>query len=176
MTDGEYYRLKSYKNYIFKVPDVYGFGISYKFFKRLTLSLDYVRVEYSDLMEDFEISVNGDTETPDDYEIEDADEFHAGVEYAFSVKNIPIIVRAGYWFNPDHGVKFKGQDEAFQAGDKTKEDDSFQASRIIYSGGEDEHNYTLGLGTEIGRLGINAAGNISDSYDAFSLTFVYRFD
>lgn len=162
---GEGYELRDYNNYTFKVPDSYGLGISYQFFDKLTLAFDYVRVEYSDLMDGFEISVAGDDVTsavsPGDYDIDDANEYHIGAEYNFEKKDIMFSARVGYWYNPDHSIHHIGDDSTW---------------RLIYSGGEDEHNYTFGLGMLYNNIGMDIAGNLSDHYNSFSISVVYQFD
>lgn len=160
--------------YTFKVPDCYGLGISYLFFDKLTLAFDYVRVEYSDLMDEFQLSVANTGETSDDYEIEDANEFHLGAEYLLFLDDMVtlsedsaltgaiLVLRAGYWFNPEHSIRFVGNQQ-----------DS--PSRVIFSGGEDDHNGTLGLGVILKNFEVDSAVNFSDFYNSVSLTAVYRF-
>jgi long-subunit fatty acid transport protein len=156
-------------DYTLKIPDSYGFGISYQFAKSFTLAFDYVRVEYSDLMDNFAVSVDEKTVTANDYEIEDADEYHIGLEYVMVFENSfidSLTFRGGYWYNPDHSLQFVSSKQ---------EPDIYESQRLIFSGGEDDHNYTFGLGASFGGLRIDFAGNMSDYYDAYSVSLTYVF-
>jgi hypothetical protein len=80
------------------VPDSYGVGIAVRPSQQFTLALDVARIEYSDL-------------DPDEPELTDATEIHAGVEYVFllGANATPLSVRGGVFTNPDHD-EFSGID------------------------------------------------------------------
>ncbi len=82
-----------------KVPQVFGGGIAVRPLDTLTLTADVVFITYSDLSlpprpeEGFE----GRT-------IDDAVEFHGGLEYILFAGETPISLRAGFYTDPDHDV------------------------------------------------------------------------
>ena len=89
---------------VFKIPDVAGLGLSLRPSPRWVLSLDYNRVEYSDLIENTLDIVNadssidhGDVGTPRDFALDDGEEYRLGAEYAvlreFSFPD--VFLRAG---------------------------------------------------------------------------------
>lgn len=79
-----------------KFPDVFGLGLSYRAAgDRLSLSFEWDRVEYSDLADSI-------------FVLEDADELHFGLEYAFLGATPMPALRLGVWWNPDHRIRYEG--------------------------------------------------------------------
>lgn len=157
---------------VFNVPDVYGAGLAYRPTDSLTLTFDYDRIEYSALTEEITpLFLAPEDITPerraalDRLEIDDADEFHLGIEYVFLGTRIPWAVRAGAYHDPDHRMAFQGA--------PTTEDDRRLAT--IFREGDDEVHYSVGLGAVFGAVQVDAAADFSDLIETFSLSGVYRF-
>lgn len=146
----------------FRVPNTAGLGVSIRPVPQLTLNIDAVNVSYSRMIEDF-ATFNRDVQASD-FEMEDVTEYRAGVEYFFTTR-IPVAVRAGWWREPAHQLRFTGPiDSPFVVG-----------SAILYPGSEDEDHITGGIGLAWPRFSIDAAYDTSDNYKVGSLSMVTRF-
>ena len=149
-----------------KIPDVYGLGISYRFLPNLTTTLDVNYVEYSDLLQNFRFEPGGLNDS-DDFEIDDTVEIHFGVEYVMNVGNTPFALRAGYFFRPDHSVRFVGP--------VTSPDDQELKDRLDQKD-DDEHIFSAGFGTVLfDILQIDVAGSYSEFISEGTVSIVYRF-
>ncbi len=143
----------------FNVPDSYGVGLAIRPLDRLTLTLDYVRVEYSDMVSDF-TDLFGTTDI-DQYKLDDGNEFHFGVEYVFLPGGQPLAIRVGTWRDPDHSIRYEGIDVA---------------DRALFRGGSDDTHYSMGLGRSFGKhFQIDAAVDLADRIDTTSLSAILRF-
>ncbi len=148
-----------FTDFTFKVPDSYGAGVSIRPTGALTISFDIVRIEYSDLMENFQAWLGG--AAAEDFDIDDGTEYHGGVEYIFMVKSKPLALRGGAYLNPEHQMRYTG-------------DDGFL--KLNFPEGDDEMHYTFGFGfVPSSHLQLDFAGNISDSSDEYVVSAVYRF-
>ena len=149
-----------------KIPDVYGLGISYRFLPNLTTALDINYVEYSDLLRNFRFEPGGLNDA-DDFEIDDTFEIHIGVEYVMNLGNVPFAVRGGYFFRPDHSVRFVGP--------VTSPDDQELKDRLDRKD-DDEHIFSAGFGTVLfDILQVDVAGSYSEFITEGTLSVVYRF-
>jgi long-subunit fatty acid transport protein len=148
-----------FTDFTFKVPDSYGAAVSFRPTGALTLSFDIVQIEYSDLMENFQAWLGG--AAAEDFDINDGTEYHGGVEYVLMVKSKPLALRAGAYLNPEHQMRYNG-------------DDAFL--KLNFPEGDDEIHYTFGFGfVPSSSLQLDFAGNISDSSDEYVVSAVYRF-
>jgi hypothetical protein len=149
----------------FHVPDIFGLGVAYRPSDFLTVALDYVRVQYSDLTDGFvdifglEALGAGDPQL-DRFEIDDAGEVHLGAELAFYRARLPFLLRGGAWFDPDHRLRFEGENRAFRA---------------VFRRGSDEVHYTIGAGVVTSRFQIDAAFDYSERVSVTSLSAGVRF-
>lgn len=144
-----------------KVPDVYGGGVSYRLFERLTLAVDVLQVRYSQLRENFQIVFDRESVRAAEYRLDDATEVHAGAEYVFFIREVPVAVRAGFFRDPDHKIRFTGEAES---------------QRALFPGGKDQYHYTFGFGfVPIQGLQLDFAANLADRVKEFVLSTVYRF-
>jgi long-subunit fatty acid transport protein len=149
-----------------KIPDVYGIGIAYRFLPNLTATLDVNYVEYSDLLRDFRLEPNASND-PDDFEIDDTLEIHIGVEYVMNWGNKPFALRGGYFFRPDHSVRYVGP--------ITSPDDQELKDRLD-SKDDDEHILSAGFGTVLfNTLQFDVAGSYSEFIAEATVSIVYRF-
>ena len=146
----------------FDLPDVYGLGIAIRPVNRVTITLDYDRVLYSQLADNM-VDASGNTAIDvDKYVVDDANEIHVGFEYVILTPKVVIPLRVGAWLDPDHKIKYKGQ---------------FAEERAYFSGGEDEWHYTGGFGIAVGkRFQIDAAYDHSKLVKTGSLSAVIRFE
>ena len=161
----------------FKVPDVYSFGTSCRLSNNLMLSFDIVRVEYSDLIEgldrnlveddipvvqdEFPYSSWGDGDNIQDLVVEDAMEFHFGMEYLLLFNELLIPLRAGIYNDPAHVVYTTVESESLQR---------------IFPKGKNNTHVTFGLGFVIrDEIQIDMAANYSDNMSELLLSAVFRF-
>lgn len=140
------------------IPDVYGFGLSYRFLSNLTVVADINYVKYSDILDNFSTSVG----TPaTDFDVDNDFELHTGFEYVFTTTDIPFAVRGGYYFRPEHRIRYTGTDPVGQ---------------LLTQKGDDEHIFSLGFGTVFKNIQVDVAGSWGDYIGEYTLSFVYRFE
>ncbi len=160
------------------IPDSYGIGLAYKYRGWMNLTMDLIRIRYSelanaspgvgnsrdprDLIQDND--ANGfDPEGTSDLGQGDRWEFHAGLEYIFRVlpQKYRLPVRIGYYFDPSHIIH--------SVDDKPELNLSFPKAG-------DEHHFTLGLGFFWGKgLRLDGAVDISANSLEFVGSSVYVF-
>ncbi len=146
---------------VFNLPDVLGLGFTFRPSPALTVSFDIDQVRYSQMVEDFFIIFRGDSTDPEDFVIDDVTEYHFGVEYVFANNVIPVALRVGGWWDPDHRLRFEGSSDANQA-------------RLFK--GEDELHYSAGLGLVItSKFQIDLAADFSENADTAAVSAIYRF-
>ncbi len=139
------------------IPDVFGLGIAYRSAgDALTVSLEWDRVEYSDLAESlspeiFDLNVVA---------LDDGDEVHVGFEYAFLRASPVVAVRAGWWRDPAHQIRNVGPDPF---------------DRAIFNGGEDADHFTAGVGVKLRSVQIDLGVDLSDFVDVLALSGIYSF-
>jgi long-subunit fatty acid transport protein len=149
----------------FKVPDVLSFGVVAKpnlVFRQgdvLRLAGEIRQVTYSDLTEDFVLSVaTGDN--PSNYVVDDGQEIRLGAEYLFVSANT-LALRGGAWRDPDHRIAYTG---------------SLATAAASFRPGQDEWHYTAGAGISIGRHAqLDAGYDHAATITTFSISFVARF-
>jgi hypothetical protein len=141
-----------------KAPDVLGLGLAVRLpGDALTLSVDWVRVEYSDLLE------GRDPEVFDDpFVIADGDELHAGLEYVLLEATPLVALRAGAWLDPDHRL----------AVDPARAD-TFE--RALFPGGDDELHLAAGLGLAFPTFQIDLAVDFSELADTAAVSVIWQF-
>jgi long-subunit fatty acid transport protein len=147
---------------VVKVPDRYAVGTAIRPTEGLTIVADIVKVEYSQLSDDFTIIFNEHSQ-PDDFHIKDATEIHLGAEEIFFVDSTAIAVRGGFFTNPPHRLRYSGKELAAIAAFNFGEDSS--AASFTIGGGVSVSNQTQ----------IDAAYIFSDTFNEFSASFVLRF-
>lgn len=149
------------------VPDMYGCGISYRFFNSLTVAADVNQIKYSDLLNDFRyfdssIGSAGDGWVANNgaFEIPDTTETHIGFEYVSEVREMPVALRGGYYHRPDHSLRYNGNLPHLN---------QFRA-------GDDDNIYSLGLGMVFdNNIQVDLAGSLGDLVKEYTLSMVYRF-
>lgn len=133
-----------------RFPAVLGVGASYRSQdQRLTLGFEWDRVGYSSILKD----------SPE-FSIDDANELHAGVEYVF-VRSTPVVAaRLGIWLDPDHSIRYLGQDYVAQA---------------VLQPGSDEVHLAMGAGAVFKRVQLDVGIDLSDLVDTVSFSTIYTF-
>ena len=151
----------------FQVPDTIGVGFAWRPVDNVTIASDYVRVQHSSLKEDFINFQAVNTGLADRLEVDDANEFHVGVEYTFTnVKFVPAL-RGGVWYDPAHAVTYNSNGSGDQL------DTRF---RFILPGGEELWHYTFGLGLPFSqRFEFNAAADLTNRSRYASASAIIRF-
>lgn len=151
---------------VFHVPDVYGVGLAWRPTDRYTVALDYDRVEYSDLLDDFTDIFRLDTLFPGAdpelgaFRIDDAHEIHLGGEAWIPRGDRAISVRLGLWYDPDHTLRFEGENVAYRA---------------VFRGGSDQVHWTGGLGVAFRALQLDVAFDHSERSSILSVSAGRRF-
>ena len=144
----------------FKVPDVFALGVLIKPVPQLNIAADYRRVQYSQVTSGMGSAFGAD---PDDYVVDDANEVRVAGEYLFT--NLPsplsaIAVRGGYWFDPDHRIRYEGP---------------FSTDTVVYPAGEDEGHFTFGGGIVFEKAQFDVGFDRSETVKTFSVSAVLRF-
>lgn len=143
---------------LLRTPDVFGVGIAARARgDTLTLTFDWVRVEYSDLLSGLDPELFTDQPV-----VDDVDEVHAGIEYVL-LKTTPLLaLRGGVWLDPDHGLRAPaGRTDPFE--------------RALFRGGDDEIHFAAGLGLAFRIFQLDLGVDFSDSVDTASISAIYQF-
>jgi long-subunit fatty acid transport protein len=155
----------------FRVPDAFGAGISYRATDSLTVAIDFQRVMYSQLTDEF-VSVFPDLNAlpanpvapvaKRGYVADDSSEVHVGIEYVFAGMANPLAVRVGAWNDPDHRIRFTGAAD--------------DPDRALFRAGDDEIHVSGGLGMVFGgSFQIDAAVDASSRVTQVAVSAVLRF-
>jgi long-subunit fatty acid transport protein len=137
-------------------PEVFGLGTVFRSReRRLTLSFEWDRVGYSSIAD-----LYNSFEDEPGFILDDADEFHFGVEYAFLQTRSILAVRTGLWLDPAHALTFDGE--------------SYVAAAILRPG-DDELHFAAGVGVAFERLQLDLGADFSDLVNTISLSAIYSF-
>ena len=164
----------------FNIPDSFGIGFSFKPSEVFLISADVIRVFYSDLSSDYHsFFENANDPAQHTQTVGDTTEYHLGSEYFFVGGKYPIALRAGYWFEPYHGLKNTNLDTqtlfAFvnSQGDFVQD---FRPNAFLQRFERNQNHLTFGLGVSMGRhLVLDLAGDFAEEAETFSLSSIYRF-
>jgi long-subunit fatty acid transport protein len=153
----------------FDVPDVWTVGVAYAFSDTVTASLQWDRVEYSDLGDGLRNSLTVITDLAG-YSIPDADDLHFGVEALRQTGSGRVLaLRFGAWLEQQHSLRYRGG----IAEDPRREE---VAVALFSTPIDDEWHGTAGLGfTLAGRWQLDAAADFSKYRDTYTLSTVVRF-
>lgn len=133
-------------------PDVVGLGMAYRSpGERLTVSFEWDRVQYADLI---------DSGGGEGLYLEDGDELHLGAEYVFLASRRVAALRLGVWRDPDHQVRYRGENYVAEG---------------VLRGGDDELHFAAGLGFVLEKVQIDLGVDLSDPVDTVSLSTIYSF-
>ncbi len=138
-------------------PNVWGLGVSYRPTSgNLTVGFEWDRVEYSVIME----TLDSEQVDTTDVGMDDGNELRLGLEYAFLQSTPLIAVRTGLWRDPDHRIRYEG-------------DDPF--SRALYRPGRDTLHLSVGAGIAFRRFQIDIGADFSNLANTFALSAIYSF-
>ncbi len=184
----------------FRVPDSWSLGASKRFGKRLRASVDWTRVEYSQLRPRSNVLLNvlapadcgiysrsGRLNEPpipcttrqprfDRFAVDDGDEWRLGFEVVLGQRH-KVALRAGAWRDPDHQLRFElepdGDVPGSSIGNLPPPLDRL-AARFLP--GEDEWHVTGGVGIVPSRqrFQIDLAADVSERVEIVSVAAVYR--
>lgn len=143
----------------FHIPDVFSLGVMVRPAETFRLSMDYSRVQYSQMTKDF-VDLFAPVTNASEFSIDDGNEFHIGAEYFFANLKAPVALRGGAWFDPAHSLGFTGTD---------------QFSLATFRARGDQWHYAFGGGIVIQRVELNAGADLSDFVNTFSVSTVIRF-
>jgi len=139
-------------------PDVYGLGVAYQSAGgAATAGLEWDHVGYSSILDSFERYV-GSTGA----NLDDADEYHFGFEYALLEAQPVIALRAGAWLDPDHRIRGRGDSDREYLG-------------ALFPRGDDEWHWSAGVGAAFEHVQVDLAADLSDQVDTVSLSAIYTF-
>jgi len=132
------------------LPDVFGVGVARRFVRdHLTVSLEWDRVEYADLIEDDDLQ-----------SVANGTEIHLGLEYALLQTRPVVAFRLGAWLDPDHTIRVAGDNALLAA---------------FFPPGKDTIHFAAGLGVAAERFQIDLGLDLSELRDTVSLSALYRF-
>ncbi len=147
----------------FNLPDSIGAGGSVMLAGGdLTLAVDVVRINYSDLADGFVPGINLLTGFDAQFEIDDATDFRGGAEYLLPWKKLTTLLRAGYFFESDATISARSTGTM-----------SF-ASENIFRGGDDLHHATIGLGLVFDRVKVDVAADFSDHDNEYLISVIFQ--
>lgn len=147
----------------FSVPDVLGAGVLLRARPDLRFSLDWQKVFYSEIVDrGFVIVESVTTEKKENYILKDADEIHAGLEWLIPKESSVWALRAGYFLNPQHPVRYRGEDP-------------FIESRFADTESRDENHLTIGVGwVLLNKFEVDVAADFWELGREFKLSFIWR--
>lgn len=156
---------QSFRGIDFDLPDVAGLGLSFRPQESLTLSLDVVRVEYSDLENGLVSILSNDSAELARLNLDNGYEVRLGSEYTFAWAERTVSLRAGVWSDPNHTLEFEVPQGA-----------PAPALAVLFSiPGERETHYALGAGIAFESFQIDLAADVSDLVDTYSVSGVWHF-
>ena len=167
----------------FEVPDQYGLGLGIKPTESLTIAIDGIVVEYSDLGKGFVGNVNaltfpGDFDCPNDgpctdfatpvarYLFDDEVIVRLGLEYIWTIdEKWPFALRGGVWNDPN--VRLSGD---------FGPNGVFIADNTTFPEGDDELHYTVGFGFLLQeKFQADFAADFSQLANSYTASFIYHF-
>jgi hypothetical protein len=90
----------------FKVPDVWGGGVEWRLSEAWRIVADVNHVRYSQLKVDFIDFQAIASGRQNQLRVNNGTEIRAGVERLFLGTAVPLALRFGAWFDPDHAVRY----------------------------------------------------------------------
>jgi hypothetical protein len=160
---------------VFRVPDVWGVGATFRPSDSWVISADFSRISYSSLIrQNLDITgkdrnVNGTGCTPGssftcqglvgqarDFALDDGSEYRLGVEYAISGANRKAaFIRGGAWLDPDHEIRYEG---------------SAPDQRALFQRGDDELHASAGFGIRLRSFQLDLGVDISERVSTVALS------
>ncbi len=126
--------------------------MSWRTTHRLTTSIDYYYVQYSQTVEAQQVEGG-------EFGMSNAHELRLGFEYTFWEYASSPAIRVGAWNDPEHNIRFKPR----------VDDDLVDEIEKAFPSGDDEFHWSLGFGFVFDRFQLDAAADFSDPVDTYSL-------
>jgi long-subunit fatty acid transport protein len=150
------------------LPESTALGIAYSPNESWTFATEVTYIDYSRITKEFHSPYaypGGDViiiQKPDEFEAETGLELHFGLEFKTRIDRKPLTLRAGYFFDPAHDIRYRGKDAT---------------AKSIYPGGQDVHHFSTGFGLSlVDALHVDAAIDIADDQSHHgAISFAYRF-
>ena len=165
----------------FEAPDMLGVGFAWRASDAMTLTLDINRINYSNLTDPVVSGFFAEDElSPAQREvlgrlqIDDVIEPHVGFEYVMLDMQRPLSLRLGAWYEDRHNINFEGDLNEFASFGPEAQLEAL-AFATVFSAGEDQLHYSLGLGWAFSSFQVDFAADFSDRQDILSLSGVWRF-
>ena len=147
------------------VPDVAGAGASLLLPGEATLTADYKWIRYSQTTRGF-VTFDARNRCQDEpsaieYSVPDVGEAHLGLSKLVYVGNRSLILSAGWWNDPAHGLEHV---------------DPNDTQHVLFNGGRSDNHFSVGVGLNIDELRqIYAAYETSDRQQVVSISTILRF-
>jgi long-chain fatty acid transport protein len=160
------------ENETFDLPDTLALGFAVRPRENFVVSFEYDRVWYSQIS-DNNAEVFGLEERAGAAGIvvanqirnslffPDVNQIRGGGEYIMVRQGPDIALRLGGWYDPDHRMRFEG--------------DADPRISVLFRPGSDEFHIAPGFGLTFDRFQVDAALDISQRINTFSVSSVYRF-
>jgi long-subunit fatty acid transport protein len=169
----------------FKVPDSFGFGVSYRFSESFAVNFDIDRILYSQLNDGYYNAFFSPIVGPDSklfnqrdfekssLEVDDGTEYRLGGEYLTAIGSYPFAIRAGYWREPFHSINATQDDASIEQiidlnGNQLNDAIPFPwFSRALR---KDYNHVSFGTGLVLTRFTIDWAYDYSKNFKRFILS------
>ena len=139
-----------------RLPDVFGLGAAYRSEDgSITGSFEWDHVNYSVIIESFDPGI-----VDPDVRLNDVDEFHFGFEYVFINWTPLIALRGGIWVDPEHRIRYEGDDAV---------------ARAFFRRGEETWHYAFGFGLATKRFQLDLGFDLSNLVNTASLSAIMSF-
>jgi len=151
----------------FNTPDSWGAGAAWRPLAALTVSADWVHIQYTDILGGFQAGLNVLTLFDPNaiFKLNDADEFHLGGEWVFTAGSIPWAVRGGAY--SEHNSRIFADFVNNQ---------SFASNNHSFPGRDTITHWTGGTGVVVkDRFQIDVAADISRIAKQYVVSTIFRF-
>jgi hypothetical protein len=163
----------------FNVPSSIGLGVSYRPSDVLTISVDGVFIQYSQLVSDFVPTISEKYVTASDYKVDNGVEIHGGAEYVVLIQSVALVLRAGVYLEPDNRIRWDGiVDDQPNLPTTERDNRTFarQLSATLFQKGDSYVHETFGLGVVLSNnFQLDVAGNLSSVTKEVVGSVVVRF-
>lgn len=152
----------------FKVPDVFSVGLDWRPLDSLRVALDVNRVRHSQIVDDFITFQALASSRPGQLRLDDGSELHVGAEFVPPGAPRQLALRAGFWRDPDHVVRYEPT---------AARDEVDILYRATLPGGGAQSHVTFGAGlAPTRRIELNIAADLSGRTTHATFSTIFRFD
>jgi long-chain fatty acid transport protein len=171
------------KDILFHTPDSYSVGVAYSPNDIVKISVEYNRVQYSQLLdgtgEGLPVDTAGRLQFPvpaiqeegrliqEGLTLDSVNNFRVGSEIVLRRSPQPIFLRLGTWFDPAHQVYFVDTEN------KVDEVPNLRGLLVGLPKGDDEWHFSTGLGITFSRFQIDGGVDLSPRVNTISVSAVF---